>query len=61
MEFIIEKDGSLSDVKVVKGIGAGCDAEALRIVENFPKWTPGSQNGEIVRQKMLLPIAFKLD
>ena len=58
VEFIIEKDGSISDAKVAKGIGAGCDAEAIRIIENSPKWQPGTQNGEIVRQKMMLPIVF---
>jgi len=60
VEFVIEKDGSLTDVKAIKGIGAGCDEEAVRIVQSAPKWKPGKQRGKPVRQKMVLPISFKL-
>jgi TonB family protein len=60
VQFIVEKDGSLSNVKVVKGIGGGCDEEALRFVINQPKWIPGKQNGQPVRQKMIQNILFKL-
>lgn len=60
IEFIVEPDGSLTNMHIVKGIGAGCDAEALRIMTNSPKWEPGSQRGKLVRQKMVQPIQFKL-
>ncbi|MDR2906516.1 MAG: energy transducer TonB, partial [Bacteroidales bacterium] len=49
VNFIIEKDGSISDVKVVNGIGGGCDEEAIRVVKMMPKWKPGRQRGKPVR------------
>lgn len=58
--FVIEKDGSVSNAQVVRGIGSGCDEEALRLVNSMPKWTPGIQKGEPVRVKYTLPISFKL-
>jgi periplasmic protein TonB len=61
VEFVIEKDGSITDVKAIKGIGGGCDQEAERIVQSAPKWKPGKQRGKPVRQKMVLPITFKLN
>ncbi|MGI9544043.1 MAG: energy transducer TonB [Cyclobacteriaceae bacterium] len=61
MYFVIDRDGSLSDVKVLKGIGGGCDEEALRVVEAAPKWNPGKQRGVPVRVKMTLPIIFTLN
>jgi periplasmic protein TonB len=60
VEFVIEKDGSITDVKAIKGIGGGCDQEAERILQAAPKWKPGKQRGKPVRQKMVLPINFKL-
>jgi periplasmic protein TonB len=60
VEFVVNRDGSIVDVKVLKGIGAGCDEEALRIVQSAPAWTPGKQRGKPVRQKMVIPITFKL-
>ena len=60
VEFVIEKDGSITDVKAIKGIGAGCDEEAARVVGDAPKWKPGKQRGKPVRQRMVLPISFKL-
>jgi protein TonB len=60
VEFVIGKDGTLTDVKVIKGIGGGCDEEALRVVESSPPWTPGKQRGKPVRQRLTLPIIFKL-
>lgn len=59
VEFIVERDGTLTNIKVIKGIGAGCDEEAVRVVGIAPKWIPGKQRGKPVRQKMILPIAFK--
>lgn len=61
VQMIVEKDGSLSNLKVVKGIGAGCDEEALRIIRLMPKWKPGFQNGQAVRVQYNLPIRFKLE
>ena len=58
--FVVEKDGSISDAKVIRGIGGGCDEEALRVVNAMPKWTPGKQLGEPVRVQFNLPVVFKL-
>ncbi len=60
VQFIIDKDGSLSDIKVVRGIGGGCDEEVLRIVNMSPRWNPGKQRGVPVKVRMMLPISFKL-
>jgi protein TonB len=60
VEFVVMKDGSISEVKSIKGIGAGCDEEAVRVVMSAPAWKPGKQRGKPVRQKMVLPITFKL-
>jgi len=59
--FIVEPDGSLSDFKVLRGIGYGCDEEALRVAKSMPKWQPGMQRGKAVRVKYLVPVNFKLD
>lgn len=58
VEFIVERDGSITNVKSIKGIGAGCDEEAVRVVSMAPKWNPGKQRGKPVRQRMILPISF---
>ena len=58
VQFVVDKDGTLTDVAVVKGIGGGCDQEAIRVIENAPKWIPATQNGELVKQKLILPIVF---
>lgn len=60
VEFIVSRDGTLTDVKVIKGIGGGCDEEAVRIVKSSPSWHPGKQRGKPVRQKFTIPIIFKL-
>jgi TonB family protein len=60
-QFVVEKDGSLSDVKILKGIGAGCDDEALRAMRNAPSFKPGSQQGKPVRVRMAASIDFKLN
>lgn len=60
-KFVVEKDGSLSNVKVLKGIGHGCDEEVVRVVKLLPaKWKPGEKNGKIVRTTYTLPFFFKL-
>ena len=60
VQFVIDKDGSITEVVAVKGIGAGCDEEAVRILQGSPKWKPGKQRGKPVKQRMVLPITFKL-
>jgi periplasmic protein TonB len=60
VQFVVDKDGSLTEVKAVKGIGAGCDEEAVRVIEGAPKWKPGKQRGRSVKVRMILPITFKL-
>ena len=60
VQFVVEKDGSLSDVKTIKGIGADCDREAVRVLQNAPSFKPGRQRGKPVRVRMLMPIVFKL-
>ncbi len=60
VEFVIGKDGSITDVRAVKGIGAGCDEEAVRVIQGAPAWSPGKQRGKSVKQRMVLPITFKL-
>jgi len=58
--FVVEKDGSLDNFKVLRGIGFGCDEEALRVLQSSAKWTPGEQNGKAIRQQYTIPIRFKL-
>lgn len=58
--FIVEKNGSLSDFKVVRGIGGGCDEEAIRVLKLSPLWKPGYANGKPVRTSYTLPITFQL-
>jgi periplasmic protein TonB len=58
--FVVEKDGSISNIKLLRGIGAGCDEEAERVLALMPKWKPGRQNGREVRVQFNLPIAFIL-
>ena len=61
VNFIVEPDGSISDIKVLRGIGGGCDEEAVRVVESMPKWKPGMQNGEAVRVSYNVPVNFRLE
>jgi len=58
--FVVEVDGSITDVRVLRGIGGGCDEEAVRVVESMPKWTPGKQRGKPVRVQYNLPVRFTL-
>jgi len=60
LTFVVEKDGSISNVGVLRGIGGGCDEEATRVVSSMPKWKPGRQNGKEVRVQFNMPINFKL-
>ena len=60
--FVVEKDGNITDVKVLRGVsgGPGCDKEAMRVVKSMPNWKPGKQNGREVRVQFNLPIKFIL-
>lgn len=60
VSFVIEKDGSITNVQVVRKKHPSLDAEALRVVKKMQKWTPGRNNGQIVRVKYNLPVTFKL-
>lgn len=58
--FVVEKDGSITDVKVLRGIGGGADEESVKLLSTMPKWRPGIQNGFVVRQQYTVPIKFTL-
>ena len=60
VNFVVEPDGSISNVAVLRGIGGGCDEEAVRVVNSMPKWKPGKQRGSAVRCAYTVPIIFKL-
>ncbi|WP_020595235.1 energy transducer TonB [Spirosoma panaciterrae] len=61
VSFIVERDGNLRDIQLLKGLGYGCDEEALRAVQAMPCWEPGSQSGKPIRVKYNLPIGFGMD
>ncbi|MBQ8888499.1 MAG: TonB family protein [Bacteroidaceae bacterium] len=61
VQFVVEKDGSVSDVKTVRSVSPELDAEAIRVVNMMPKWTPGKQRGKAVAVKFTMPIMFRLD
>ena len=61
VQFVVTKDGNISNAVIIRDIGGGCGAEALRIVESMPKWDPGKQRGVPVNVRFTLPIRFKLD
>lgn len=61
VSFIVEKDGSITNVKILRDIGYGCGDEALRVVKMMPKWIPGKQRGNPVRVQYNLPVVFKLN
>ena len=58
--FVVKEDGKISDVRVLRGVGGGCDEEAVRVVEKMPSWKPGKQRGKSVRVQYNLPIRFTL-
>lgn len=58
--FVVEPDGSVSNVRVLRGIGGGCDEEAIRVINAMPKWNPGKQRGKPVRVQFNMPIKFTL-
>ena len=60
VQFVVDQQGNVTEVKAVKGIGAGCDEEAERVLREAPKFKPGKQRGRAVKVRMVLPIIFKL-
>lgn len=60
VSFVVNTDGSIVDVKVIRGVGSGCSEEALRVVKSMPKWKAGRHNGHAVRVKMTIPVKFVL-
>lgn len=58
--FVVERDGSITDVKVLRSVDPSLDREATRVVKSMPKWTPGKQNGSTVRVKFQVPVTFRL-
>lgn len=60
VSFVVEKDGSLTDIKLLRDIGSGCGQEALRVVQEMPKWKPAKLKGETVRMQFNLPVKFTL-
>jgi len=60
VQFIVEKDGSLSDIQIIRGIGGGCDEEAINAVTSMTKWSPGEFRGKKVRVRFILPVNFVL-
>jgi len=61
LSFVVDKDGGITDIHILKDIGAGCGKEALRVLKSMPKWTPGEANGQPVKVRYTLPIRFKLE
>jgi periplasmic protein TonB len=60
LSFVVERDGSISALQTLRDIGGGCGEEAMRVVQNMPKWNPGKQRGRPVRVQFTLPVRFKL-
>lgn len=60
MTFVLERDGSITDVKVAKSVDPSLDKEAIRVIQSMPKWNPGKQNGSTVRVKYTVPVTFRL-
>jgi periplasmic protein TonB len=61
LTFVVNKDGSISDVSVLRDVGGGCGKEAVRVVGNMPRWLPGEANGNPVKVRFTLPVQFKLE
>jgi protein TonB len=61
VRFIVNADGKVSNVTILKGIAGGCDEEAKRVIESMPAWNPGKQNGQVVAVQYKLPIKFSLE
>ena len=60
VSFIVEPDGSISNLKLLRGIGGGCDEEAMRVIKSMPKWKPGKHRGKVVRVSYMVSVSFKI-
>lgn len=60
VQFIVEKDGSVSNIEIFKGVSSNLNEESMRVISLMPKWTPGMHQGEAVRTKVVVPVIFKL-
>lgn len=60
-QFTVYKDGTIKNVKILRGIGGGCDEEVIRVISHMPKWTPAMQRGKAISVAMNLPVSFKMD
>ena len=60
LSFVVGKDGSVSDVSILRDIGGGCGKEAMRVVQAMPRWSPGEANGHAVKVRFTLPVKFRL-
>ncbi len=60
IRFVVNKNGEISNVQLVKGVSPGCDKEAMRVIKSMPKWIPGRQNGEPVNVYFIIPVVFRL-
>jgi protein TonB len=60
VNFVVNKDGSVSDIKIVQSVSKELDDEAIRVIKKMPKWTPGKQDGEAVRVSYNLPFKYRL-
>ena len=61
VQFVVDEEGNITAVEVIKGIGGGCDEEASRVLSEAPKWSPGKQRGKPVKVRMVLPMVFNLN
>jgi periplasmic protein TonB len=61
VSFVVYKDGSISDIQILRGLGAGLDEEVIRVVSEMPDWIPGNQNGKTVNVRFAMPVQFKLN
>ena len=61
LKFVINEDGSISDIQVLRDIGGGCAEEAIRVVKKMPNWKPGKQRGKAVKVHFNLPVRFTLN
>ncbi len=61
VSFVVQADGSISDAQIIRGIGAGCDEEVMRVIGLFPNWIPGTMNGKPVAVEYTMPVKFSID
>jgi protein TonB len=60
VQFVVDSKGNITDAKIMRGIGGGCDEEALRVIRMMPQWHPGKQNGKPVRVQYTMPVSFRI-